>query len=151
MVAAAVGEHGRLDIMCNNAGIIIDVPTLDLSESDLDRVLAVNLKGVLFGCQEAGRVMSDRGGGSVVNMASGAIDSPTPGLVAYGISKVGIVALSRTLAAELGPRHVRVNVIAPGVVETNITLRHYVCRTARSTRRSGSKFWLLCGTAPLWE
>jgi 3-oxoacyl-[acyl-carrier protein] reductase len=126
LVASVVAEHGRLDVMCNNAGIIIDVPTLDLTEEELDRVLAINLKGVLFGCQEAGKVMSDQGGGSIINTASGAIDGPTPGLVAYGISKVGIVALTRTLAVELGPQHVRVNAVAPGVIETNITRRHYL-------------------------
>jgi 3-oxoacyl-[acyl-carrier protein] reductase len=126
LVAGAVADHGRLDVMCNNAGIIIDVAVLDLSEEQLDQVLAVNLKGVLFGCQEAGRVMSTQGSGSIVNMASGAVDGPTPGLVAYGISKVGVVALTRTLAAELGSRHVRVNAIAPGLIETNITRRHYL-------------------------
>jgi 3-oxoacyl-[acyl-carrier protein] reductase len=126
LVAGVFTEHGRLDVMCNNAGIIIDVAVLDLSEEQLDRVLAVNLKGVLFGCQEAGKVMSNQGSGSIVNMASGAIDGPTPGLVAYGISKVGVVALTRTLAAELGSRHVRVNAIAPGLIETNITRRHYL-------------------------
>jgi 3-oxoacyl-[acyl-carrier protein] reductase len=125
LVTRVVAEHGRLDVMCNNAGIITDVAVLDLTEEQLDRVLAVNLKGVLFGCQAAGRVMSDQGAGSIVNMASGAIDGPTPGLVAYGISKVGVVALTRTLAVELGSRHVRVNAIAPGLIETNITRRHY--------------------------
>ncbi len=124
-VSAVVAEHGRLDVMCNNAGIIIDVPVLDLSEDELDRVLAVNLKGVLFGCQEAGQVMATRDGGSIINMSSGAIDGAAPGLVAYAISKVGIVALTRSLAAELGSRRVRVNAIAPGLIETNITRRHY--------------------------
>jgi 3-oxoacyl-[acyl-carrier protein] reductase len=126
LVARVVADRGRLDVMCNNAGIIIDVPVLDLTEAQLDRVLAVNMKGVLFGCQEAGKVMSDQGGGSIINMASGAIDGPTPGLVAYGISKVGVVALTRTLAVELGSQQVRVNAIAPGLIETNITRRHYV-------------------------
>jgi 3-oxoacyl-[acyl-carrier protein] reductase len=125
LVAKVVRDHGQLDVICNNAGIIIDVPVLELTEADLDRVLAVNLKGVLFGSQEAGKVMASQGHGSIVNMASGAIDGPTPGLVAYGISKVGVVALTRTLAVELGPRHVRVNAIAPGLIETNITRRHY--------------------------
>src|SRR5438067_10344838 len=59
LVGRVVAEHGRLDVMCNNAGIILDVAVLDLTEEQLDRVLAVNLKGVLFGCQEAGKVMSN--------------------------------------------------------------------------------------------
>ena len=126
LVRSTVSEHGRLDIMCNNAGVIgPEVPAIDLTEEALDGLLAVNLKGVLFGSQEAAKVMTDQGRGSIVNTASAAIDSPTPSLLAYGISKVGIVQISRSLAAELGPRGVRVNVIAPGLVETNITRRHY--------------------------
>lgn len=124
LVASTVASHGQLDVLCNNAGIILDKPVLDLTESDFDRVLGVNLKGVLFGCQEAGRAMLATGG-SIINMASGAIDGPSPRLAAYGISKVGIVQLTRTLAVELGDRGVRVNAIAPGPVETNITRRHY--------------------------
>ncbi|MDT3439340.1 glucose 1-dehydrogenase [Pseudofrankia sp. BMG5.37] len=124
LVASAVAEHGRLDVICNNAGIIIDVPVLDLDEAELDRVLAVNLKGVLFGCQEAGRAMA-AAGGSIINMASGAVDAAAPGLAAYGISKAGIVQLTKTLAVELGHDGVRVNAIAPGLIETSMTRRHY--------------------------
>jgi 3-oxoacyl-[acyl-carrier protein] reductase len=65
------------------------------------------------------------GGGSIINMASGAIDAAAPGLAAYGISKASVVQLTRTLAVELGGDGVRVNAIAPGVVETDITRRHY--------------------------
>lgn len=126
LVRSTASEHGRLDIMCNNAGVIgPEVPAIDLTEEALDGLLAVNLKGVLFGSQEAAKVMINQGRGSIVNTASAAIDSPTPSLLAYGISKVGIVQISRSLAAEVGPRGVRVNVIAPGLVETNITRRHY--------------------------
>jgi 3-oxoacyl-[acyl-carrier protein] reductase len=126
LVRSTTSEHGRLDIMCNNAGLIgPEVSAIDLTEDALDGLLAVNLKGVLFGSQEAAKVMLKQGRGSIVNTASAAIDSPTPGLLAYGISKVGIVQISRSLAAEVGPSGVRVNVIAPGLVETNITRRHY--------------------------
>jgi 3-oxoacyl-[acyl-carrier protein] reductase len=126
LVRSTASEHGRLDIMCNNAGVIgPEGPAIDLSEDALDRLLAVNLKGVLFGSQEAARVMIGQGRGSIVNTASAAIDSPTPTLLAYGISKVGVVQVTRSLAVEVAPRGVRVNVIAPGLVETNITRRHY--------------------------
>jgi 3-oxoacyl-[acyl-carrier protein] reductase len=126
LIQSTAAEYGRLDIMCNNAGLIgPEVPAIDLTEEALDALLAVNLKGVLFGSQEAAKAMVRQGRGSIVNTASAAIDSPTPSLLAYGISKVGIVQISRSLAAEVGPSGVRVNVVAPGLVETNITRHHY--------------------------
>jgi len=69
--------------------------------------------------------MRGQGRGSIVTVASGAIDQTTPGLAAYGLSKAAVTHMSRTLAAELGPDGVRVNVVAPGIVETAITRRHY--------------------------
>jgi len=125
LVAAAVARHGRLDVMGNVAGIIQGSAVVDTTDADLDRVLAVNLKGVFAGCRAAARVMSDQGSGSIVNMASGAIDEPAPGIVCYAIAKAGVTMLTRTLAKEVGPRGVRVNAIAPGFVETGMTGRHF--------------------------
>jgi 3-oxoacyl-[acyl-carrier protein] reductase len=124
LVAATVAEHGRLDVMVNNAAIIVDGMVLDTREEDLDRVLAVNFKGVFFGCQAAGRVMVGQGSGSIINLASGAIDMPTPSLVCYSTAKAAVAQLSRTLAMELGPHHVRVNAIAPGWIDTPMNERH---------------------------
>ena len=76
VVQGAVERHGRLDVMANVAGIIHTSTVLETQESDLDRILAVNLKGVFFGCQSAGRVMVAQASGSIVNMASAAIDQP---------------------------------------------------------------------------
>ena len=124
LVAATVSEHGRLDLMVNNAAIIVDGMILDTSEADLDRVFAVNFKGVFFGCQAAGRVMVEQRSGSIINMASGAIDMPTPSLVCYGTAKAAVAHLSRTLAMELAPDQVRVNAIAPGWIDTPMNERH---------------------------
>lgn len=124
MVTKTVATRGRLDVMVNNAAIIVDSAVLDTTEEDLDRVMAVNFKGVFFGCQSAGRQMKEQGSGSIVNLASGAIDIPTPGLICYSAAKVAVAQLSRTLAMELAPFHVRVNAIAPGWIDTPMNERH---------------------------
>lgn len=124
LVAAAVDRHGRLDVMVNNAAVIVDSSVLDTTEADLDRVMAVNFKGVFFGCQAAGRVMRTQESGCIINLASGAIDIATPGLICYSAAKVAVAQLSRTLAVELAPFHVRVNAIAPGWVDTPMNERH---------------------------
>jgi 3-oxoacyl-[acyl-carrier protein] reductase len=123
LVAGAVARHGRVDVMANVAGIIQRSTVLETEEAELDRVLAVNLKGVFFGCQAAGRVMVKQGSGSIINMASTAIDQPAPGLVCYGMAKAALVQLTKTLAMELGPQGVRVNTVAPGFIVTAMTSR----------------------------
>jgi 3-oxoacyl-[acyl-carrier protein] reductase len=125
LVSGVVDRHGRLDAMCNIAGIITEAPLLELSEDEFDRMLAVNLKGVLFGCQAAGRVMADAGRGAIVTMSSAVVDRPAAGFGAYATTKAGVAQLTKTLAVELGPRGVRVNAIAPGVIVTAMTQRHY--------------------------
>jgi len=124
LVAGTLSAHGRLDVMVNNAGIITDAPFLETTEEDLDRVHAVNFKGVFFGCQAAARVMVEQRSGSIVNIASGAIDVATPNLIPYGTAKAAVAQLSRTLAVELGPHDVRVNAVAPGFIDTPMNERH---------------------------
>jgi len=122
LVAGAVERHGRLDVMANVAGIMHRSTVIETTVDDLDRVLSVNLKGVFFGCQAAARVMVDQGSGSIVNMASAAVDQPAPGLVCYGMAKAALVQLTKVLATEVGPQGVRVNAVAPGFIDTNMTL-----------------------------
>jgi 3-oxoacyl-[acyl-carrier protein] reductase len=125
LVANAVAEFGRLDVMGNIAGIVERTPALDTDDEEFDRVLGVNLKGVLYGCQAAARVMIEHGGGSIINMASGAIDAPVGNLTSYAVSKAGVAQLSRNLAVEWGPRGVRVNAVAPGFIITGMTGRNF--------------------------
>jgi len=125
LVTGAVEEFGRLDVMCNVAGIMLTSAVVDTTEEDLDRIFAVNLKGVFFGCQAAARVMTEQGSGSIVNMASGAIDLPAPTLATYGMTKAAVTQLTRVLATEVGRKGVRVNAVAPGFVISGMTARHF--------------------------
>ncbi|MGW1069353.1 SDR family NAD(P)-dependent oxidoreductase [Streptomyces aureus] len=121
----AVAACGRLDVMAAIAGIMHSSPVLDTSDEDLDRVLDVNFKGVLHACQEAALSMIANGvRGSIVTMASGAIDSGGPGLLCYSAAKAAVVQLTKTLATEAGPHGIRVNAVAPGWIRTPMTDRH---------------------------
>ena len=110
--------------MANVAGVPSDGPLADVTESELDRVMAINVKGTLFGCQAAVPAMAARGGGSIVNVASGAIDLAVPNYGLYAATKAAIAMMSQTLAAEVGHHGIRVNAIAPGATLTNFTRRH---------------------------
>jgi len=124
-VDALVASVGALDVICNNAATINDLAVMDITEEELDRVLAVNLKGVLFGCQAAARVMVARRRGAIINTSSGAVDVPAPNIGCYAMSKAAVSQLTKTLASELAGAGVRVNAISPGPVDTRITARHY--------------------------
>ncbi|MBL1085091.1 SDR family oxidoreductase [Streptomyces actinomycinicus] len=121
----AVRSCERLDVMAAIAGIMHSSPVLETRDEDLDRVLNVNFKGVLYACQEAARLMLARGmRGSIVTMASGAVDTGGAGLLCYGAAKAAVVQLTKTLATEVGPHGIRVNAIAPGWIRTPMTDRH---------------------------
>lgn len=125
VVDAAREMAGRLDVMANIAGIMHAAPVLETADEDLERVWSTNFKGVLYGCQEAARAMiatSTRG--SIVTMASGAIDTGAPGLLCYGVAKAAVVQLTKTLATEVGRHGIRVNAVAPGWIRTPMTDRH---------------------------
>lgn len=107
---------GGLDIVVNNAGVLRD-PELPAVE-EWDFVLDINLRGVYFICRAAGQLLAEQGSGAIVNIASdyGFRAAPIP----YGISKWGVVGLTRGLGKEFGPRGVRINAIAPGPVATEM-------------------------------
>lgn len=121
----AVATCERLDVMAAVAGIMHSSPVLETRDEDLDRVLKVNFKGVLYACQEAARAMlAQHVRGSIITMASGAVDTGGPGLLCYGAAKAAVVQLTKTLATEMGPHGIRVNAVAPGWIRTPMTDRH---------------------------
>ncbi len=124
LVADVLARHGRLDVMINNAWIITESGPLDVTEDELDRVHAVNFRGVVYGSQAAARAMIPKRKGSIINITSGAVDAPTPFMIAYATAKAAAAQFSRSLAAELGPHQVRVNTVAPGWVDTPMNERH---------------------------
>ena len=125
LARAAVQATGRIDVWANVAGIIRNSAIVDTTEEDLDLILAVNLKGVFWGTAAAGRVMSDAKRGAIVNVSSSGGETGVPSLSMYGMSKAGVIQLTRVAAVELGPLGIRVNSVAPGFVETGITSRHW--------------------------
>jgi len=124
LVDAAVSHYGRVDVMANVAGIMgAGGPIVDIDEDALDRVLAVNLKGVFYGVQAAMKAMGEQKAGAIVNVASAAIDAAPAGLAAYSMAKAGVAILTRVAAKEGGPLGVRVNCVAPGFIVTPMTQR----------------------------
>jgi 3-oxoacyl-[acyl-carrier protein] reductase len=119
LVDRAVSEFGRLDVIGNIAGVMNADLVVDVSEAALDRMLAINLKGVFFGCQAAMRVMMPQRSGSIINIASAAIDYPTPNVAVYAMTKAAVAMLTMELAMEAGAHGIRVNCLAPGSTPTN--------------------------------
>jgi NAD(P)-dependent dehydrogenase (short-subunit alcohol dehydrogenase family) len=114
-------RHGRLDGVVCTPGINVRKPILGYAPEELQRVVTMNLGGTFNVLQTAGRIMRDAGRGSIVLFASIRAVVVEPGQSVYAATKAGIVQLARTAAAELSPHGVRVNALAPGVVETPLT------------------------------
>jgi 3-oxoacyl-[acyl-carrier protein] reductase len=119
VVEAVVTEFGQLDIVFNNAGIMgKTAPLWELEDGDWDEVIRVNLSSMFYVCRAAIAHMRKRGYGSIVNMASIAGKEGTPGLVPYSVTKAGVIALTKALGKEVIRDGIRVNCVAPAVIET---------------------------------
>jgi NAD(P)-dependent dehydrogenase (short-subunit alcohol dehydrogenase family) len=117
-IHAVTARHGRLDVLVNSAGVGTNHDALDVTEADWDDLVDVNLKGLFFACQAAGRHMVDRGYGRIVNMSSQAGHVGIRRHAAYSASKGGVELLTKVLALEWGPHGVTVNAVAPTFVRT---------------------------------
>ncbi len=116
-----VKQFGRLDILINNAGIYISKPALEITEAEWDHMIAINLKGQFLCAQRAAREMMRNKWGRIINIASiasGGVGVGIAGGAHYTASKGGIIGMSETLAVELAPYGITVNVIAPGAIDT---------------------------------
>ena len=137
LVDGAQAEFGRVDIMGNIAGIPHNKMVMDVTDDEFERILSINLKSCFYGCQAAMRVMAPQGSGNIINISSGAIDTPAPTLACYGMTKAAVAMLTKTLACEAGPLGIRVNALAPGVIHTNFSRHNFVDEDGNVDPREG--------------
>jgi NAD(P)-dependent dehydrogenase (short-subunit alcohol dehydrogenase family) len=123
MVETVIEEHGRIDVLVNNAGIVHNIPSEEVPDEEWLAVISVNLNGVFWCCREVGKAMLERGSGSIVNIASmsGIVSNHPQPQAAYNASKAGVITLTKSLAGEWAPHGVRVNSVSPGYIRTPLT------------------------------
>lgn len=113
-------QFGVLDIMVNNAGISQSIHLMDYTAEDFDKIMNINVKAVFNGCQAAARIMGENGGGVILNTSSMVGTFGQPSGVGYPASKFAVNGITRSLSRELGPKGIRVNAVAPGVINTDM-------------------------------
>ncbi len=130
LVEGTVEAFGRLDVLFNNAGILIEAPVHEMSEKDWDRILGVNLKGAFLVAKHAVRAMLRQGGGAIVNTASVNALVGDPEEAAYCASKGGVAMLTKSMALAYAKDGIRVNAVCPGWVETRMFRQEAAIRGA---------------------
>ncbi|MBU8878737.1 SDR family oxidoreductase [Bacillus sp. FJAT-29790] len=118
IISQITHEFGKINVLVNNAGINIVKPFAQVTSSDWDKVMDINLKASFFMIQQVSPHMTE--GGSIVNISSVAANSPRPLSVAYAASKAGMISLTKTASIVLAPQRIRVNAICPGAMETEL-------------------------------
>jgi 3-oxoacyl-[acyl-carrier protein] reductase len=121
MMDELIKEYGKIDILVNNAGITKDGLLMAMSEEDFDQVIQTNLKGAFHCMRFVSRYMLKKRSGSIVNISSVSGIFGNPGQVNYSASKAGIIGMTKAAARELAARNIRVNAVAPGFVQSDMT------------------------------
>jgi len=121
VLTGIVKEAGKIDILVNNAGITRDGLIFRMKTEDWDKVLSVNLKSAFLTCREISRVMVKQHSGAIVNISSVVGIIGNAGQTNYSASKAGLIGFTKSLAREVASRGIRVNAVAPGFVETDMT------------------------------
>jgi glucose 1-dehydrogenase len=135
MVADVVKYFGKIDILVNNAGVLRRTPFLEITESEWDYVLDVNLKGYfLVGQAVAKQMVEQNTGGAIVNISSNNQERAATLLTHYNVSKAGVAMLTKTMANELAQYRIRVNNVAPGLTETDINRKDIANKEWRDAR-----------------
>ncbi len=121
LVEAVVARYGRLDVLVNNAGITRDGLLVRMSDEDWRAVIDTNLSGAFYLCRAAAKPMMRQRSGCIINISSVVGLIGNAGQANYASAKAGLIGLTKAVARELAPRNVRVNAVAPGFIETDMT------------------------------
>ena len=114
LLADVIAKFGKVDILMNGAGVNSPTPFFDIAEEEFEKIITVNLKGVILACQIFGRHMVERGSGSIINVGSASGLNPLSRVFTYSASKAAVHNLSKNLAREWATKGVRVNILVPG-------------------------------------
>ena len=119
-------SFGGVDILINGAGTNAPTPVMEIAAEEWNQILAVNVRGTLFGCQVFGRKMLEQGSGSIINISSASAGPPLSKAFTYSVSKAGVRNLTQNMAREWGTTGVRVNALRPGFFPTEWSMKHFI-------------------------